>query len=985
MKSGFRILGLSLFLLSNFNLFAQYNYELKTTEDMMLQFETSPNQLHKSLVVLEEQIDFAQYQRVFDQLKTPSDERKVKVVTALRSLADRSQAAVLPKIISITGLDNSQIQKYWVFNGFELYLNEDQAKEIAELDEVIAIEHIQIMEKYDSEIAATSAPAPNGHEHAHDVIKATELWAMGYSGYGITSYTIDTGVNPNHPSLSASYVGNIPGHEISGWYQGAQGEIPYDCDNEYHGTHVTGTILGLDRLTRDTIGAAFNAHWMGAATVECPSGSSMAAMQFAMDPDDNPSTADAPDVINNSWGQGPGGCPTISWQFTLNNIFTTGVANVWAAGNYGPDSESVGSPAQFLYNELNCFSVGNLNGNSQSFTIAPSSSRGPSICPGSQSLKIKPEVSAPGFNIRSAVGEDSYTEYIGTSMATPQVAGGICLLKEAFPDVTGVDITEAIYLTAIDLGAPGEDNTYGNGLIDLMAAYNYLVDQGNTPFDPSYTNDIVIHNLRVNRFNCDYGVSSEFYVQNTGENNVSSFDYTIEFNGLTLTESWSGDLASGDNVKIESPLVFPDAGSGYFRITVNLTDAVDDRPLNDSAIKYIEVTETNILNAEILADGSACLGSSQSAYLTSDLGIPFELNWYSDFEGDNLYGTGNPLNVELEESTTLYAQPIYSTTVGSDKIENTVESSSPTNKGLVFNASQEFLLKSVEINVLGSGFFNVQLQDASGSVIASKLSPVSLGVQRVVLNFTVPKGNGYKLVSVSTISLGVQEDDVDFPYVLDGVVSIFKSNATAITDQLQKYHYFYDWEVCFSSVCQPIPVDFILDENSNGPSVSFEASSYDLDLQETGEVSFTQTVDTGADFVWDFGNGQTSTDENPTIEYQNTGDYLVTLEAELDACTSVYSKVISVRDGLSTNTADNILDSEIRVYPNPAQFGTVYIESGELEMSQVRLFNLSGMLLHDQQIDNLNNYKIDQGNNPPGIYFIQINTNRGLIVKKIKF
>ena len=983
MKSGLRILGLLVLLVSAFKLSAQYNYELKTTEDMMLLFDQSPDQMHKTVVVFEEQLDIEKYERMFKQLKTSSDDRKVIVATELREIASRSQEAILPKIIAITGLDESQIEAFWVFNGVELYLNAETARAIAELPEVMAIEHIPVMEKYDSEVAAVSAPAPNGHEHAHDVIKATALWAMGYTGYGITSYTIDTGVNPKHASLSANFKGNIAGNEVDAWYQGSQGELPYECDEEdSHGTHVTGTILGLDRLTNDTIGAAFNANWIGAATVACPSGSSMAAMQFALDPDGNTSTADAPDVINNSWGQGPGDCNTLSWQFTLNNVYSAGIANIWAAGNYGPGSETVGSPAQFIYNELNSFSVGNLNGHNQNYNIASSSSRGPSICPGSATLKIKPEVSAPGYNIRSAVGSEGYAEYVGTSMAAPQVAGGICLLKEAFPLVSGVEITEAIYYTAIDLGDPGEDNTFGNGLIDLMEAYDYLIDQGHIPSDPSYDNDIVIHNMKSTPFNCTYGVSTSFYVQNTGAETVTSFDYTLEFNGLSVTESWEGSLASGDNVLIEPEIMYPDAGAGYIRATVNLTSATDDRALNNSMVNYIEVIDEGVVDAFVLGDND-CLGANQSAWVEADLGISYDVIWYNDFLGTDQYGSGNPLNVEIDESTTLYAQPRYSTNVGDPRVEQSVSTDSPINKGLIFNAYQEFLLKSVKVNALGPGFFNVVLEDASGSVLGSKIAPLQLGVQEIDLNFNVPAGNGLRLKLKGNTDLGVLDEDVNFPYVLDGVVNIYKSLAQALTDQLTKYHYFFDWEICFSSVCQPFPVEFEYG-GSEGPAASFEASSYELDLQEGGQVDFTQTVDAGASFEWDFGNGQTSTEENPSITYTQEGTYIVTLEATDGDCSSVYSKAIVVKNiTTSANRVENDLD--VLVYPNPVQDGKLYIESGDLEMTGLRLYNLSGMLIFDKKLSGLNNYRIDQQNNPPGVYFLQINTNKGLIVKKITF
>ena len=100
MKSGLRILGLLVLLVSTFKLSAQYNYELKTTEDMMLLFDQSPDQMHKTVVVFEEQLDIEKYERMFKQLKTSSDDRKVIVATELREIASRSQEAILPKIIA---------------------------------------------------------------------------------------------------------------------------------------------------------------------------------------------------------------------------------------------------------------------------------------------------------------------------------------------------------------------------------------------------------------------------------------------------------------------------------------------------------------------------------------------------------------------------------------------------------------------------------------------------------------------------------------------------------------------------------------------------------------------------------------------------------------------------------------------------------------------------------------------------------------------
>ncbi len=60
-------------------------------------------------------------------------------------------------------------------------------------------------------------------------------------------------------------------------------------------------------------------------------------------------------------------------------------------------------------------------------------------------------------------------------MAAPHVAGAMALLMQAFPESTPVDLEAALMATARDLGDPGPDDDYGYGMIDVLAAYRWLV------------------------------------------------------------------------------------------------------------------------------------------------------------------------------------------------------------------------------------------------------------------------------------------------------------------------------------------------------------------------------------------------------------------------------------------------------------------------------------------------------------------------------
>ena len=148
-------------------------------------------------------------------------------------------------------------------------------------------------------------PIPNGREPGLTQINADKLWEMGYTGAGSIVMTVDSGVDWLHPSLTGKYQGIYFAEGQS--YTGAAVAGPTDCDG--HGSRVTGGMCGLDRITNDTIGVAFNANWLAgphAGLIDACADAIFGDLnnfQFALDPDNNSNTTDdIPDVINNSWG-----------------------------------------------------------------------------------------------------------------------------------------------------------------------------------------------------------------------------------------------------------------------------------------------------------------------------------------------------------------------------------------------------------------------------------------------------------------------------------------------------------------------------------------------------------------------------------------------------------------------------------------------------------------------------------------------------------
>jgi len=143
------------------------------------------------------------------------------------------------------------------------------------------------------------------------------------------------------------------------------------------------------------------------------------------------------------------------------------VVVTWSAGNEGPGSTTLRSPADRADTPYNCFSVGATQ-HYAPYTIASFSSRGPSGCGGPYATK--PEVCAPGVDIYSSYPGGGYQYMDGTSMAGPHVAGVVGLMRSANPNLDVTTVKQVLMETATDLGSAGEDNTYGWGLVNAYEA-----------------------------------------------------------------------------------------------------------------------------------------------------------------------------------------------------------------------------------------------------------------------------------------------------------------------------------------------------------------------------------------------------------------------------------------------------------------------------------------------------------------------------------
>ncbi len=334
---------------------------------------------------------------------------------------------------------------------------------------------------------AMGTMAVTGVEWNVALIGADAVWTTyGVRGEGIVVAGNDTGIEWDHPALKAHYRGwNGTTADHNRHWLDAIAHSPVPLDDHNHGTHTLGTMVGDDG-GGNQIGVAPGARWIGCRNMDHGIGSPatyMTCFQFFLAPyplGGDPFTGGDPDlaphVINNSWLCPPvEGCSQDTLRASVEALRAAGIAVVVSAGNSGPDCSTIGDPAAIYDASL---TVGASDAHEQ---IASFSSRGPVVADGSG--RRKPDLTAPGVNVRSSVRGGTYAGgWNGTSMAAPHVAGTVALLWSAAPSLIGkVELTEWIlrisarpHTSSQGCGGDGPstvpNNEWGWGRLDALGA-----------------------------------------------------------------------------------------------------------------------------------------------------------------------------------------------------------------------------------------------------------------------------------------------------------------------------------------------------------------------------------------------------------------------------------------------------------------------------------------------------------------------------------
>ena len=311
--------------------------------------------------------------------------------------------------------------------------------------------------------------------HGTKGLAAPEAWKTT-QGAGVTVAVIDSGI-VKHPDLDANV---LPGYDFitepsiardgngrdsdptdaGNWEEAGVCDSGSEAsESNWHGTHVAGSIAAIMNNKRGIVGVAPSTKILPVRALGMCGGydSDIAdAMVWAAGGtvEGVPANSNPAKIINLSLG-GEGTCPA-TYSKAIAEVNKRGAILVVAAGNEGQDASKV-APA-------NCGGSIVVGATDQEGKRSDFSNYGKLV-----------DVSAPGSGIMSTVDLGTtvstgagYTEYDGTSMAAPQVAGVIALMKSVDPSLNAERAKQILKQTSKPLTC--DVNACGSGIVNAASA-----------------------------------------------------------------------------------------------------------------------------------------------------------------------------------------------------------------------------------------------------------------------------------------------------------------------------------------------------------------------------------------------------------------------------------------------------------------------------------------------------------------------------------
>ncbi|MDP5170899.1 MAG: PKD domain-containing protein, partial [Bacteroidia bacterium] len=154
----------------------------------------------------------------------------------------------------------------------------------------------------------------------------------------------------------------------------------------------------------------------------------------------------------------------------------------------------------------------------------------------------------------------------------------------------------------------------------------------------------------------------------------------------------------------------------------------------------------------------------------------------------------------------------------------------------------------------------------------------------------------------------------------------------------------------------------------------------DFDWELTGngfEVAFTDSSQNGTSYFWDFGNGNTSTLQNPVVVYTQPGEYIVKFAVTNICGTDTSTQTIQlINDGI-----DLWPYQQIKIHPNPTSSLTL-VTLPEAKAWSLRVLDLRGREVRKEVLQG-SSHTLDTRHLPAGVYLLEVSDGKATDRKKL--
>lgn len=276
----------------------------------------------------------------------------------------------------------------------------------------------------------------------------------------------------------------------------------------------------------------------------------------------------------------------------------------------------------------------------------------------------------------------------------------------------------------------------------------------------------------------------------------------------------------------------------------------------------------------------------------------------------------------------------------------------------------------------GGGWYEYSSASAWGIPISQYITPIICGGGGCALIVNISTSDATCNNQNGQINISASGGTSPYTYSIDGGVT--SQNSGGFTSLAPG-----TYNVLITDANNCTDAQTIIINNTPPPTVLASGTPSSVTLGSA--VSFSSSGSNASSYLWDFGDGSSSTQSNPAHTYNAIGTYTVTLTGTVGACTNSTTITIVVV-GSGVGILDYSLSEALSIKPNPNN-GTfeLSVKLPFYEDYEISLYNALGELINNKKIYNAYDLKLhyDLTNNANGFYYISVKTNTDYITRRL--